>query len=95
MLIVSGKLYLESGAMKTFLASSIEAVASARKAPGCHDFVVAADPLEPDRVNVYEEWASEQELLAFRGSGQEDGDIWSAITRAEVFRHVIQSTGPA
>jgi len=42
--------------MKEFLASSKQAVALARSAPGCGDFVVAPDPIEPDRVNVYEEW---------------------------------------
>ena len=94
MLIVSGRLYLKAGAMKEFLASSKEAVALARSARGCRDFVVSPDPIEPDRVNVYEEWESEKALLDFRGSGP-DNDMWSAIVRAEVFRHVISSSGPA
>jgi len=94
MLIVSGRLYLKAGTIKEFLASSKEAVALARSALGCRDFVVAADPIEPDRVNVYEEWASEKALLDFRGSGP-DSEMWSAIVRAEVFRHIISSSGPA
>jgi quinol monooxygenase YgiN len=94
MLIVSGRLYLKVGTINEFLASSNEEVALARSAPGCRDFVVAADPIEPDRVNVYEEWDSEKALLDFRGSGP-DSDIWSAIVRAEVFRHIISSSGPA
>jgi quinol monooxygenase YgiN len=94
MLIVSGRLYLKVGTINEFLASSNEEVALARSAPGCRDFVVAADPIEPDRVNVYEEWESEKALLDFRGSGP-DSDIWSAIVRAEVFRHIISSSGPA
>jgi len=94
MLIVSGRLYLKAGATNEFLASSKEAVVLARGAPGCRDFVVAPDPIEPDRVNVYEEWESEKALLDFRGSGPDSG-MWSAIVRAEVFRHAISSTGPA
>ena len=94
MLIVSGRLYLKAGAMKEFLAASKQAVALARSAPGCRDFVVAADPIEPDRVNVYEEWESEKALLDFRGSGPNSG-MQSAILRGEVFRHVISSSGPA
>jgi len=94
MLIVSGRLYLKAEAMKQFLASSKEVVALARSALGCRDFVVAPDPIEPDRVNVYEEWESEKALLDFRGSGP-DSDMWSVVVRAEVFRHVISSTGPA
>jgi len=94
MLIVSGRLYIKAGAMGSFLASSKEAVALARKIPGCRDFVVSQDPIEPDRVNVYEEWESEKALLDFRGSGPGD-DMRSAIVRADVFRHIVASTGPA
>ncbi len=94
MLIVSGRLYLKTGAMEKFLAASAQATVLARKSPGCRDFVVAEDPIEPDRVNVYEEWESENALLTFRGSGP-DSDMWSVINRAEVFRHVIASSGPA
>ncbi len=94
MLIVSGRLYLQPGTRQDFLAASADAIAQARRAPGCHDFVVAADPLEPDRVNVYEEWESEVALLAFRGDGPGE-DLSAAIVRAEVARHVIASSGPA
>jgi hypothetical protein len=34
---------------------------------------VAADPIEPDRVNIYEEWESEEALLTFRGAGPDEG----------------------
>jgi quinol monooxygenase YgiN len=94
MIIVSGRIFVRPGARPGFLASSAEAVAQARRYPGCRDFVVAADPLEPDRVNVYEEWESEEALLAFRGTGP-DEDLGVSILRADVFRHVVSSTGPA
>ena len=94
MLIVSGRIYVHPGAREKFLASSAEAVVQARAYPGCRDFVVAADPIEPDRVNVYEEWESEQALLAFRGAGPDSG-LSSSIVRAEVARHVVSSSGPA
>jgi heme-degrading monooxygenase HmoA len=58
-------------------------VEAARQAPGCIDFVVAADPLDGDRVNVFEEWESAAHLQAFRGEGPED-DLASLIARAEV-----------
>ena len=41
----------------------------ALRAPGCWDFVVAADPLESGRINVHEESDSEAALEAFRGDG--------------------------
>jgi hypothetical protein len=56
--------------------------------------VVAADPVEPDRVNVYEEWDSERELLAFRGDGPPSG-IRARIVSSAVLRHEVSSSGPA
>ena len=94
MIIVSGRIYVHPGARPGFLTSSAEAVAQARRAPGCRDFVVAADPIEPDQVNVYEEWESEEALLAFRGNGPSQ-DLSSIILRADVSRHIVSSTGLA
>lgn len=94
MIIVSGRIYLRPGTRQDFVASSAQAVVQARQAPGCRDFVVAADPLEPDRVNVYEEWESEDALLAFRGDGPGE-DLGANIVRADVSQHIIASSGPA
>ena len=93
MIIVSGRIYLRPGARPNFLTSSAEAIVQARSSAGCRDFVVAEDPIEPDRVNVYEEWESEEKLLAFRGDGP-DQDLSSSIVRAEVSRHVVSFSGP-
>ena len=93
MIIVSGKIYVCPGARHEFLASSLEAVVQARRSPDRRDFVVEADPLEPDRVNVYEEWESEEALLTFRGDGPGE-DLSSKIVRADVARHVVASSGP-
>ncbi|NJM08134.1 antibiotic biosynthesis monooxygenase [Candidatus Gracilibacteria bacterium] len=94
MIIVSGRIYVHPGTRQDFVTSSAEAVVQARRTPDCRDFVVAADPLEPDRVNIYEEWESEEALLAFRGDGPGE-DLGASILRAEVSRHVIASSGPA
>lgn len=93
-MIVSGKIYLHVGKRDEFLASSLAAVKAARKALGCRDFVVAADPLEPERVNIYEEWDSEADLLVFRGDGP-DQSLSSLIADAAVYRHEISSSEPA
>ncbi len=65
-------------------------MAAARNTHGCLDFVVAADPIEPDRVNVYEAWQSESDLIAFRQDGLDD-DLSSLIVRAEVAQHTVSS----
>jgi hypothetical protein len=92
MIIVSGRIYVARGQRDAFLAASRDATIAARAAPGCRDFVVAADPLEPDRVNVYEEWDSESQLEAFRGAGPEP-ELIDVITRAEVSQHRLATAG--
>jgi hypothetical protein len=82
------------GRRDAFVATSRDAVVEARRAPGCLDFVVAADPVEPNRVNVYEQWETEAELEAFRGEGP-DSDLGSDIVSADVSRHQVSSSGPA
>jgi len=94
MIIVSGRIYVTPGRRDAFVATSRDAVVEARRAPGCLDFVVAADPVEPDRVNVYEQWETEAELEAFRGAGP-DSDLNSDIVSADVSRHQVSSSGPA
>jgi len=94
MIIVSGRIYVRRGRRDAFLAASMEAVRAARRSSGCLEFVVAADPIEPDRVNVYEQWESEAQLEAFRGEGP-GPDLMSDIVSADVSRHQISSSGPA
>ena len=94
MIIVSGRIHVAPGRRDAFVAAARDAVVQARGAPGCRDFVVAADPLEPDRVNVYEEWDSEPELEAFRGAGPQE-ELTTDIVRADVARHHVAASGPA
>lgn len=94
MMMISGRIYVRAGTREQFLSSSTKAILQARKSPGWGDFVVAADPIEPDRVNVYEEWDSEEQLMAFRSSGPDDS-LSSVVEQADVFRHQISSSGPA
>ncbi len=94
MLIVSGRIYVRPGTRDEFLILSHQAIVQARRSSGCHDFVVAADPIEVDRVNVYEEGESEEALMAFRGTGPGQ-DLSSKIVRAQVVRQVVASSGQA
>ncbi len=88
MIIVSGKLFVRAQDREAFLTGAAEAMAMARKTTGCLDFVVAADPIEPDRVNVYEAWQSEQHLNAFRQDGPGE-DLSAFIVRADIAQHKV------
>ena len=94
MIIVSGRIYVAPGKRAEFIERSLAAVRAARKTDGCADFVVAADPVENDRVNVYEEWQNEKALLTFRGDGPGD-DLSNLVRRADVKRYAVSRTDPA
>ncbi|MDJ0460952.1 antibiotic biosynthesis monooxygenase family protein [Streptomyces sp. H27-C3] len=94
MIIVSGKLYVDPATRDTYLSGCTGVAEQARAAPGCLDFVLAADPIEPDRVNVFELWESDGELAAFRGAGPEPEQA-AAIRDADVKRYRISAVEDA
>jgi hypothetical protein len=49
--------------------------------------------LDPARINVYERWAGDEQLHAFRGSGPDAGQT-EQIRAAEVLKYRISATGP-
>lgn len=94
MIIVAGRIEIAPGRRDGFVLASSEAVVAAREAPGCLDFSVTADSVDPNRVNVLERWESAAELQAFRGEGPGE-DLSADIVGADVSRYEISSIGPA
>jgi quinol monooxygenase YgiN len=90
MLIIAGTLFVDPEDRETFLTANADVVGQAREAPGCFDFVQAADPLDPSRINIFERWENEDHLLAFRGAGQPESDS-PPIRSADVKRYVISA----
>jgi quinol monooxygenase YgiN len=69
MVIVAGHLIVVREARDDYLAGCAEVVERARSEPGCRDFAISADLLDPTRINVFERWDSQASVEAFRGSG--------------------------
>lgn len=93
MIIVAGRLHVAATERAGYLAGTAEVAVLARRAPGCLDFVQAADPVDPTRVNVYERWESDADVEAFRTSGDPDAPEpeLPAIVDAEVSKYRISS----
>ncbi|MGA7418865.1 MAG: antibiotic biosynthesis monooxygenase family protein [Acidimicrobiales bacterium] len=72
MIIVAGHIRVAESNRTTFLEGSTEAVRMARGESACVDFIVSADVVDPERVNVYERWVNRSALMAFRGEGPSD-----------------------
>lgn len=91
MIIVSGWLRVDATARTVYLDRCLELIAQAREAPGCRDFHLSADPLEPDRINVFEQWESVADVETFRGSGPST-EQHTQIIDAQVFQHELGSS---
>lgn len=81
MVIVAGYLIVEPPHRDSYLAGCKAVVQQARRTPGCLDFAMSADLLDPSRIDIFERWESQAAVDAFRGSGPSDeqqGSIMSA-----------------
>ena len=88
MVIVAGHLVVDPESRDDYVAGCIEVVRQARRTPGCLDFALSADVLEPGRVNIFERWESQAAVEAFRGSGP-SGEQAQAIVSASVVEYDV------
>jgi quinol monooxygenase YgiN len=72
MVIVAGHLTVDPQEREAYLAGCVSVVEQARRAPGCLDFSITADLLDPGRIDIFERWESQAAVEAFRGSGPSD-----------------------
>lgn len=93
MIIVAGHLEIDPQQRQRYLDDSLDAMTAARRAEGCLDFSITADPLEPNRINVFERWDSVAAVEEFRGDGPSD-DQMGAIEHADVSQYEIADTTP-
>ena len=85
MIIVAGHLVVAPEERASYLADCVSVVEQARRAPGCLDFSLTADLVDPGRIDVFERWQSQTAVEAFRGSGpsQEQGAALLSASVAE------------
>ena len=96
MIIIAGHLRVAATEREQYLAAVAEVAVQARRAPGCLDFVQSADPIDPERINIYERWDDDDVLASFRTSGGDEGDAGAAastpaVLGAEVSKFRISS----
>jgi quinol monooxygenase YgiN len=88
MVIVAGQLVVVPEQRESYLANCISVVEQARSAPGCLDFTISQDLVEPGRINVFERWESRAAVEAFRGDGPSD-DQRTAVLSASVAEYDV------
>jgi quinol monooxygenase YgiN len=88
MVIVAGHLMVAADQRESYLAGCVEVVEQAREAPGCLEFSITADLVDPGRIVILERWESRADVESFRGSGP-SGDQAAAILGASVAEYDV------
>jgi quinol monooxygenase YgiN len=85
MVIVAGQIFVNPAQRERYLADCVSVVEQARRAPGCLDFSITADLVDPGRINVFERWETQEAVHAFRGDGpsEEQSAVMLAASVAE------------
>lgn len=66
MIIIAGYTLTEAGKRDAAVEAFAGMVERARKHDGCLDVAISADPVEPDRINIFECWRDQRSLDAWR-----------------------------
>jgi quinol monooxygenase YgiN len=97
-IIVAGWLRVAAADRDRYLSAVAGVAVLARQARGCLDFVQAADPLDPERINIFELWDSDADLARFRDADDLEApepDVPEpevpTVLSAEVHRYRISS----
>ena len=93
MVIVAGHITVEPQQRQSYLAGCLRVVEQARRAAGCLDFAIAADLVDPGRINIYELWESQRAVETFRSSGPSD-EQGAAMLSASVAEYEIADVRP-
>ena len=102
--LVTGTFELAPEDRDAFLAGRADGMRRSRAEDGCIAYVFAADPLEPGRVILFEEWESEEALGAHAAAMREarasapapaaDAPAPPKVLASSITRHVVASSGP-
>jgi quinol monooxygenase YgiN len=96
MVIVGGWFEVDPGERDAFVAGRVEGMRRSRAEPGCIEYVLAPDPVDPGRVVLFERWESQADLdahLAAARARQPSPDDGPAIAPKSVTIRVYDVTG--
>ena len=93
MIIIAGHLRVAVTERDQYLAAVADVAVQARRAPGCFDFVQSADPIDPERINIYERRDTDEALMSFRTAGDDEAEpsAMPAVLDADVAKYRISA----
>ncbi len=90
--IVAGWYTVDPGKRDEMVEKFKDMMLRARSTPGCLDMAITADPVDSNRINMFEFWRSEKDLNSWRAVSNAPKKI-PRILRVEVQKHTIQKSG--
>jgi len=90
-IIIAGTLRVDPADRDRYLRAVAPATKMARQAPGCLDFAQSPDPIEPDRINIFERWESDKHLVTFRALPGDTEVTVPPLLGAEVRKYRIEA----
>ena len=95
--IIQGVFSIDPEERDRFVAESVEGMRASRQEEGCLEYVLAADPLDPERVVVSERWESMDHLqqhLARLKTSPPGGDTRPAPRSVEITLFEVATSRP-
>jgi quinol monooxygenase YgiN len=93
MWIIAGHITVDGDKRDGFVDAHRDLVERARRAPGCLDVAITADPVDPRRINNYERWDSWDAIEAWRARACAP-ETGITIHQADVTAYEVASTRP-
>jgi quinol monooxygenase YgiN len=95
--IVQGVFSIDPDERDRFIEASMESMRSSRDEEGCLEYVIAADPLDPERAVLSERWESMDHLqqhLTGQKNATRDGEARPAPRNVEVTLYEVATSRP-
>jgi quinol monooxygenase YgiN len=95
--IVQGVFSIDPEERDRFVESSVEAMRTSRQEEGCLEYVIAADPADPERAVLSERWESMDHLerhLARQGSGPRGAEARPVPRGLEITLYEVATSRP-
>ena len=86
MIIIAGHTITESGKRDAAVRAFSDMLERARKHDGCLDLSISADPLDADRINVFELWRDRESPDAWRKVAKPPRGIKYRKAHVELYR---------
>jgi len=97
MVIVAGSFEIKPDEREEFLAGRLDSMRASRSEPGCLEYTMSADPIDPGRVVLFERWEDQAALdahLAAMGNAPPPSGRAVAPTSASITVYDIAGERP-